>query len=197
MPFDMKKWLDFNVVPLIKEKPLKIHSFIWNGNPPKEVLVWLKTEAKVCSRCHLPEAVPPVRGIDCAHTGCNYQPAPAAWGQALKELVELGFRFDFTREQQLITLGTGVVKAFGGDGSPLFNPEGMASARLFKKTEEDGVGLIIQVGCQFWPLSGETPDAHMSAGTHASSAVKGFFELFDTENPLEVCAKYGAVFGSA
>ena len=36
-----KKWLDTNVVPLLKENSLRIHSFIWNGNPPKEVLVWL------------------------------------------------------------------------------------------------------------------------------------------------------------
>jgi len=191
MPFDMKKWLDFNVVPLIKEKPLKIHSFIWNGNPAKEVLVWLKTELKVCKRCKNPEASPPVMGLDCQTAGCDYQPDPMDWGNAVKELLEDGFKFDYTREQVLITLGAGMVKAFGGDGSPLFNPEGMASARLFRKTEADGVGLIIQVGCQFWPVEG------MSAGTHASAAVKGFFDLFDTKNPLEVCAKYGAVFGAA
>lgn len=191
MPFDMKKWLDFNVVPLIKEKPLKIHSFIWNGNPPKEVLVWLKTELKVCKRCHNPEASPPVRGVECAGPSCNYQPDPMDWGNAVKELLEAGFRFDYTREQILVTLGSGMVKAFGGDGSPLFNQEGMASARLFRKTEDDGTGLIIQLGCQFWPIEGAT------AGTHASSAVKGFFDLFETENPLEVCAKYGAVFGAA
>ena len=90
----------------------------------------------------------------------------------------------------LITLQEGMVKAFGSDGAPIFNPEGMASVRLFRK-EEDGTGLILQVGCQFWPVEG------MTAGTHAAAAVKGFFGLFDTENPLEVCAKYGAVFGAA
>lgn len=42
MTFDMKGWLDGHVVPLTQLQPeSKIYSFIWNGNPPKEILVWL------------------------------------------------------------------------------------------------------------------------------------------------------------
>lgn len=168
LPFDNKKWLDEHIVPLIKDNDLRIHSFIWNGNPPKEFLTWLR--------------IYPAGGDD------KEDLDPLRWAAAIKELLEQGWRFDFTREQQLINLKEGVIQAFGGDGAPVFGKEGMASVRLFRK--EDAIGSIIQIGCQFWSVEG------LTAGMHAAAAVKGFFELFD-ENPLEVCAKYGAPFGMA
>ena len=171
MPFDKKKWLDSHVVPLIEDNDLRIHSFIWNGNPPEDILVWLR--------------IFPAGGDDDPK---EIELDPMRWAVAVKELLEQGWRFDFTREQQLVNLTGGVIKAFGGDGAPVFNKEGMASVRLFHK-QDDGIGLILQIGCQFWSVEG------LTAGMHAAAAVKGFFGLFDTENPLEVCAKYGASFG--
>jgi hypothetical protein len=189
-----KKWMDDNIVPLLKENSLEIHSFIWEGNPPKEVLVWLRTfpfTTDKCTRCHLRRGEG-VRGIECALPGCTYgtERDPLRWASTIKNLLEAGWRFDFTREQVLVVVNNQNIKAFGGDGAPLFSPEGLASVRLFQKTE-DGVGLIIQIGCHFW----ETPD-HESPGKMAAAAVKGFFALFETDNPMEVCAKYAVPFGA-
>lgn len=169
--FEMKKWLDENVVPLTKRQPQSsIYSFIWNGNPPKEILVWLLVENE-------PTDEKPF--------------SPAAWPELVRRLlVDDGFRFDLLREQQMVQLENGLVPIFGGDGAPLFGKEGMASSRLFRKTD-DGISLILQVGCKY-PPSGE-----MTGGQHASAAVKGFFSLFGDEDPLTVCSKYGAVFGQA
>lgn len=169
--FDMKKWLDENVVPLTTQQPQsKIYSFIWNGNPPKEILVWLLAESE-------PTEEKPF--------------APGAWGALVHRLItQDGFRFDFLREQQMVQLEGGMVPVFGGDGAPLFGKDGMASARLFKKNEE-GICLLLQVGCKY-PSTSE-----LSPGQHASAAVKGFFGLFGDEDPLTVCSKYGAVFGQA
>jgi hypothetical protein len=169
-----KKWMDANVVPLLKENNLKIHSFIWNGNPPKEVLVWLHVTHPSMMECQVETT----------------SPEPTAWAETVKRMLEAGWRFDFTREQVLVVVDGQNIKAFGGDGAPLFSPEGKASVRLFKKTE-DGVGLVAQVACTFW----ETPD-HESPGKFAAAAVKGFFALFDTTNPMEVCAKYAVPFGA-
>jgi hypothetical protein len=187
-----KEWLDFNVVPLLKENHLQIHSFIWNGNPPKEVLVWLRTDPIMshdCTRCHIPRDRPE-KGVDCMTAGCSYseKKEPCYWAMAVKNLLENGWTFDYLREQQIVMIEQGRISAFGGDGAPVFNPEGEASVRLTRKTE-DGVSLILEIGCQFWPVDG------LDAGKHAASAVKGFFAQFDTENPLEVCAKYAAPFG--
>ena len=159
--FDMKNWLDQHVVPLLKETALEIYHPFWNGIPPKEVLVILLS-----------------------------QPDPAsAWPTAVKKLLDGGFRFDFLREQQAIAMESGLFKAFGGDGAPLFNAEGTASVRLFKKVggEEDSgrwVNLILQVGCKY-------PE-----GTDAALATKAFYALFE-ESPLVVCQTYGATFGQA
>ena len=187
-----KEWLDKNVVPLLKENHLLIHSFIWNGNPPKEVLVWLRTNAVIsenCTRCGVPKSRPE-KGLDCAQTGCGYSDKkdPMRWAVSVKNLLENGWTFDYLREQQIVVIEQGRISAFGGDGAPVFNPEGEVSVRLTRKTE-DGVGLILEIGCQFWP------EAELDAGKHAAAAVKGGFPLFDTENPLEVCAKYAAPFG--
>lgn len=167
----MKKWLDTNVVPLAEKQPTsRIYSFIWNGNPPKEILVWLVVERE-------PTDDKPFN--------------PAAWPELVRRLiVDDDYRFDYLREQQMVQLEGGLVPVFGGDGAPLFGKEGMASARLFRK-QDDGISLILQVGCQY-PPSGSMP-----AGQHASAAVKDFFSLFEGENPLTVCSKYGAVFGQA
>lgn len=194
MTFDMKSWLDDNVVPAINEKPLAIYSFIWNGNPPKEILVWLSTLSERCKRCGTLRGEP--SGEECAAQDCDWQPEATDWAQAVKELLEDGWRFDYTREQQLVAIGNQTVKAFGGDGAPLFSPDGMASVRLFRKME-DGTGLILQVACKFWPLEPRDGLPGMTPGEHAAWAVKGFFAQFQDGNPLEVCAKYGAQFGAA
>ena len=195
--FEMKNWLDKEVVPFLAGPPtLRIYHPFWNGMPPKDVLVVLMAgdESKDnCTRCHQPKGQPH-RGIDCASDGCIYGEKdfdPTAWPAAAKRLLANdGFRFDFTREAIAITHDGGIFNAFGGDGAPVFSPDGMASVRLFKKT--DGIGLIAQVGCLFWKT-----DEHASSGIMAAAAVKGFFEQFDTENPMEVCAKYAVPFGQA
>lgn len=169
-----KEWLDEHVVPLLKETHLLIHAFIWNGNPPKEVLVWLRISPA---------------GDDTIPEGTELD--PLRWASTVKKLLEDGWHFDFTREQQLVMVDGQSIKAFGGDGAPLFSKDGMASVRLFRKTS-DGVGLIIQIGCMFWKCA-----EHASPGVMAAAAVKGFFELFDTDNPMEVCAKYAVPFGQA
>ena len=153
--FSMKAWLDSHVIPLLKDTGLKIYHPFWNGVPPKEVLVILIAE---------PEP-------------------PDAWPKAAKKLLEDGFRFDFLREQQVIALEGGIFKAFGGDGAPLFNAEGTASVRLFRKAD-DGKGLILQIGCRY------------ADGVSAAAATKAFYALFD-ESPLTVCQTYGATFGQA
>lgn len=169
--FDMKKWLDTNVVPLTQQEPhSKIYSFIWNGNPPKEILVWLIVESEPTEEAPF---------------------AAGAWPELVRRLIkDNGFRFDFLREQQMVQLEDGLVPVFGGDGAPLFGKEGMATSRLFLKGE-DGISLILQVGCNY-PAKDD-----LSPGQHASAAVKGFFGLFGDEDPLTVCSKYGAVFGQA
>lgn len=194
--FNMKKWLDREIVPLLAgPPPLRIYHPFWNGMPPKDVLVVLMAGGETqdnCIRCHQPKGIE-VKGIDCAATGCTYGTGefePSAWPAATKRLLsENGFRFDFTRDQLVINYEGGVFNAFGGDGAPLFNQEGMASARLFKKAS-DGIGLIVQVACQY------KPTAELGAGEHAAAATKAFYGLFE-ESPLEVCQKYGAIFGQA
>jgi hypothetical protein len=152
--FDMKTWLDEHVVPLLSDTGLKIYHPFWNGVPPKEVLVILLSD-----------------------------PSPqSAWPKAAKHLIEAGFRFDFLREQQAIALEGGIFTAFGGDGAPLFNEEGTASVRLFKRV--GAVNLILQVGCRY------------SDGIVAAAATKAFYGLFE-ESPLSVCQTYGATFGQA
>ena len=165
--FDMKSWLDKTVVPLLAiNKTLSIYSPFWNGVPPKEVLVILMAG----------------QGDD--------EFDPAAWPGVLKSLLdEHKFRFDFTREQIAVSHDNGLINLFGGDGAPLFNPDGLASARVFRK-EEDGTGLILQVASRFPSTD------NLSPGQHASAATKAFYSLFE-ESPLEVCQTYGALFGQA
>lgn len=156
----MKQWLDSHVVPLLADTSLTIYHPFWNGMPPKEVLVILL-------------ATPP------GDAAADVVP----WHVAAKKLIDVGFRFDFLREQQAIALEGGLFKAFGGDGAPLFNAEGTASVRLFRK-EEDGINLILQVGCQY------------GDGPSAAIATKAFYAQFE-ESPLQVCQTYGATFGQA
>jgi len=208
--FEMKKWLDENVVELLHNE-LKIYSFIWNGDPPKEILVWLIAEKRVgppekldpkCRRCGIPRSRPE-KIIDCAQPGCDFTPEavevigdemraalaapaefdPALWPTVVKRLLDDGFRFDFLREQQMVQLEDGLVPVFGGDGAPLFAKDGMASVRLFRKMD-DGISLILQVGAKY-------PD-----GLGAAAGVKSFFGQFDT-NALEVCSSFAAPFGQA
>jgi hypothetical protein len=188
MPFEMKDWLDREVVPVL-HNDLKIYSFIWNGDPPKEILVWLLAEPRPPA---LPERPAP-ETVDAAveHIGDDMRnaladPPPfdaALWPAAVKRLLDAGFRFDFLREQQMVQLDGRLVPIFGGDGAPLFGQDGMVSVRLFRKTE-DGTALILQIG-------GRYPD-----GLGAAAAVKAFFGLFDRSAP-EVCASFSTPFGQA
>lgn len=193
--FEMKEWLDQHVVPLKNKSPLsRIHSFIWNGSPPKEILVWL-----LCGDQHfVPTSRACGKSTELAERAIKQpeqpeKPAfkPHDWPDLLRRLLDKDeFRFDYLREQQMVAIGDGLVPVFGGDGAPLFSKDGMASARLFRKME-DGICLILQLGCKYPKTDELTP------GMHASSAVKAFFKLFGDENPLTVCSKYGAVFGQA
>ena len=135
--------------------------------------------------------VPLLQGLKIYHPFWNGIPpkevlvillAQQDWPAQVKRLLDAGFRFDFLREQQVIALETGTFTAFGGDGAPLFNQEGTASVRLFKRV--DGVGLILQVGCSY----GKTD--------LAAAATKDFYALFD-ESPLTVCKTFGVAFGDA
>lgn len=214
--FDKKEWLDKHVVPLLAgNPPLRIYHPFWDSLPPKNALVILMAgeppSNPSCTRCGCPKAgIPgrklcehteacdcprsssPVKGLECASAGCTYDDDfdPAAWPRAVKRLLDKhDFRFDFTREQIAITFEGGLFNAFGGDGAPLFSPDGMASVRLYRKVD-DGIGLIAQIACSY------KATAKLSAGEHACAATKAFFALFE-ENPLEVCQKYGALFGQA
>lgn len=179
--FQMKEWLDRNVVPLLSDD-LKIYSFVWNGDPPKQILVWL-----VASSCAL------------ARTGDDERAAspefsPTQWPRATHRLiVEHDFRFDYTREQQMVRLESGLIPIFGCDGAPLFGKEGTAAVRLFRRMN-DGVDLILQVGCTYPPVGDGSKK--LSPGQHAAAAVKGFFGLFDVP-ALQVCQKFSAPFGQA
>jgi hypothetical protein len=175
--FDQKKWLDDHVVPLLQgNPPLSLYHPFWNGVPPKDVLVLLLAEEQRDEESEFD---------------------PSAWPRAVKRLIDdHGFCFDFTREQIAVHMDHGLLNLFGGDGAPLFNPEGMASARLYRK-EPDGIGLIVQVACRY-PSTAQVGDAprELTPGEHAAAATKAFYALFE-ENPLEVCQKYGARFGQA
>lgn len=178
--FELKSWLDQHVIPLTRiEPPLSIYSFLWNGNPPTEVLVWLRAGSVDDDEEELGDLV--------HRENTGHAPPPfdgSLWPSALRALLtEHGFRFDFLREEIAVALEGSMIKLFGSDGAPLYNKLGMASARLFKKMP-DGVGLILQVGCQY-------PD-----GLQAAAATKQFYQSFD-ESPLELTKKFGTVFGQA
>jgi hypothetical protein len=115
----LKAWLDAHVVPLLLgPPPVTIHSFIWRGSPPEEVMVWLLAR---------PED-------------------PLDWQLAVRRLLETeGFSFDYTREAMAVNVNGVMVSVFGGDGAPFFNKEGMAMCRLFRH-EKDGTNLILDVG---------------------------------------------------
>lgn len=152
--FERKKWLDEHVVPLLNQEPAaSIYTAFWNGAPPKEVLVFLLA------------------------------PEPGTWPQLAKRLLDAEFRFDYLRDVQIVEHEGKRLALFGGDGAPLFDKSGTASARLFKKMP-DGVNLILQVGARF------------PTGVDAAAAVKEFFGLFD-KNPIDVCASMSAPFGQA
>jgi hypothetical protein len=202
--FDLKKWLDEHVVPLTNKEPrLRIYSFIWNGNPPKEVLVWLLAGCEPIAQPPEPAGVPDEVDAQVKLIAEDMRAALAptefdesAWPRAVKRLLEEDdFRFDFLREQQMVKLENGLVPVFGGDGAPLFGKEGTASARLFRKMD-DGIGLILQVGCHYPGTEATAELDAMNPGKHAAAAVKGFFALFD-DNPMIVCQKFGAAFGAA
>lgn len=161
-PHDIKPWLDRHVIPLlIADPPASLHSFLWKGSPLTDVLVWALCDPAT----------------------------PTAWPQLAHRLLTADdFRFDFTREAEMVPLGTSLVPIFGGDGTPTLLPNGMASVRLFR-TEDDGTHLLLQLGCRF--TLGESPSGHQGA-----EAIKAFFALFDA-SPIAVCQQFGALFGQA
>jgi hypothetical protein len=129
MTFEQKPWLDRNLIEagvLGEGGRLHLHSVLWNGAPPKDVLVFLLAGAADGDK---------VVGDE-------------TWGSHIKRLLELGFRFDFLREAVAVKVDNQLVPIFGGDGAPIFGKNGVASVRLIKKLE-DGIYLIVQVGAQF------------------------------------------------
>ncbi len=176
MPFDLKMFLDREIVEAgvlgsredgTGEK-LTIYSGLWNGDPPKEVLVFLLAGVK------------PGEPVNGRVTG-----PVETWGAHVQRLLVCGWRFDFLREQVLIKTDGGMVPVFGGDGAPIFSKTGMASVRVYKKLES-GCVMIVQVGAQF------------ADGIAAALAVKTFFGQFGSDaNAIQICQTYGAVFGQA
>lgn len=211
--FDKKVWLDANVVPhLTKDPPLQLYAAFWNGMPPAEVLVLVMAgQGTIPQPRQTDEEFQDEELADLQHREATGHPIPdkvvdedpqtkatppelrfdpTAWPRVVKRLLEEDdFRFDYLREQQMIQCEGGVFTAFGGDGAPLYNQEGLASVRLFRKGD-DGVGLVLQVGCEYLACDG------MRAGEHAAAATKQFYGQFE-ESPLVVCQKFGAVFGAA
>lgn len=91
---NMKAWLDKHVVPCLAGTPeAKLHSFLHQGDPPSDVLVFVQAET------------------------------PDLWPELVRRLLEDGFVFDFTREATLVRVGAQVISIFGGDGTPFFNAE--------------------------------------------------------------------------
>lgn len=124
-PFDLKRWLDGNVVPLLGGEPaLELHSVLTNRSTdpgrPDVVLAWALSK-----------------------TGTD-------WAPTLKRLLDGdGFSFDFTRAPQLVTVAPGkTLTLFGGDGMPFVGKNGMAMARLYRRCD-DGVDLILEIGHRF------------------------------------------------
>lgn len=188
MAFEMKEWLDEHVVPLTQvSPPLRIYSFIWNGTPPKEILVWLLAGLPAAPELEPDEPVPDILNAGLPESGDDFD--ETAWACAAKRIIDAGFRFDLTREQQMVQVESGLIPVFGGDGAPLFGKAGLASLRLVR-TLDDGITLILQVACQF------PGNDQLSPGQHAAAACKGFYSLFD-ESPLDVIRVHGAVFGQA
>ena len=125
MTFKIKKWLDTHIVPLITEKPLSIHSFLWRDADERDthkgriVHVWLLADPEV----------------------------PFSWGlQCSRLILEEGWCFDYLRDAELAQVNGQQVQMFGGNGAPMFGPSHMVSTRLFK--ELGGDHCILQVGLQ-------------------------------------------------
>lgn len=157
-----KGWLDEHVVPLAQKHSLSFYAGpFWSGNPPTDVLVFLLAQDD------------------------------EAWPQAVHDLLKQDdFRFDHMRDVVAVQVEPGAppTTLFGGDGTPIYGTDGMASVRLIRK-ENDGTNLIVQVGRQYLPKSEE-------GGKKAASAVKGLFALFE-DDPFEVIRTFGAQFGQA
>jgi len=122
MSFELKKWLDQNVVPLLQSE-LQIHSFISKPGPdgikPEKVLVWLVAKDD------------------------------SSWPAIVKRLLSFpGIYFDFLRDAEVVELNGAKVAIFGGDGTPFIGSNCMAMTRLFHKTE-DGIELLLEVGRRY------------------------------------------------
>lgn len=192
-PFDQKAFLDHHVIPVCKPLGLKLHSVLWNGSPPRDVLVFLLAGGVIPD--HVDDGdddgdnewTQIARAAAAQVTAANANAGaglvdPAAWPVAIKRLLDAGLRFDFTREPQTVPHDGGLIVIFGGDGAPLIGEAGMVSVRLWIKVGT--VGLILQVGCKY------------SGALDAAAAVKAFFGLFD-DQPVQVVAKFAAQFGAA
>jgi hypothetical protein len=163
-PFDSKTWLDRHVVPLLVPS-FHLHSLFFNGQPPANILVYLLANQDTLR-------------------GSEDRAAPdqaLSWAQYVKHLLEeRSFRFDLLRDVQLVPLGGAMVPIFGGDGAPFCGKNGMVSVRLYQ-AQDDGVGLILQIGAAFKPLA-------------AASAIKDFFGQFDA-SPFETIDRFKTVWG--
>ena len=122
--FNLKRWLDQYVVPLIASEPkLEIHSVLQNRPPgaaaPAAVAVW------------------------------TLSPSPDGWAPAVKRVLEQpGSSFDFLRAPQLVTgPDQSPITLFGGDGAPFFTRSGSAMARIFRRCGE--IDLILEIGHRF------------------------------------------------
>ena len=180
--FDKKKWLDDHVASIHPQ--IEMYAFFWNGDPPKEVLVYCKAKREPIDREKAAEAGAEAEAEAAEDTGAETSEGEVAtWPDLVHILIEKGFRFDATRDVQVVEVDGSKHVLFGGDGCPMFNKEGMVTVRLLRK-EEDGTNLIIELGHQY------------EVGTGAMDAVKQLFSSFDCD-PLEVPRKYGTAFGAA
>jgi hypothetical protein len=202
-PFSQKAWLDQHIVPLLAPLGLSLYSVLWNGNPPAEVLVFLLagTQPAPASNANADAAVEDdaerepedesewarVARAAAALSRATSAPVmqlldPGAWPIAVKALLDAGFKFDFTRDIQMVRTDNGIVPIFGGDGAPQIGKNAMASVRLWGKLES--VAVILQIGCKY-------PTA-----LDAAAAVKAFFGLYG-DDPRVVCQKLAVPFGAA
>jgi hypothetical protein len=122
MPFDIKLWLDTNVIPLLGTE-LLLHAVACDKSPtasvPETVLCWTLVQAAT------------------------------DWAPVVERLLKhSGFRFDYLRDVQLLPAGPSqTVQIFGGSGSPFLRADGMLITRLYRRQED--IALLVEVGHKF------------------------------------------------
>lgn len=199
--FDRKAWIDAHVIPWLKPTRLSLYSVFWNqaapDKPPSDVLVFVRAGI-------LPPPAPPVDNdnqvdeddiwAEVARAASAEQQAtaaaiepptaldPAAFPVALKQLLDIGFKFDFLRDVQMVMTDQGMVPIFGGDGTPVPRKDGHAYARLYRQL--DRTNLLVELGAKY------------SEGKDAIAAIKAFYALY-SESPMQVAQKFAVSFGAA